>query len=177
MQVVQDIFEIRVYIQRLNDFLNSEEIDFDFMKKFDSAGGLDIIKEDKQACQHSLIIRDASFYWGKKDDGENSLTDKDRSFTNREKLRKDEHVDMKTERKSRANSGKLQDSLNQDSDIDLLLNHEKDMDNENITKSSFAINNDETEYIGFTLHKIDLKIAKNSLTFVLGKIGSGKTSL
>lgn len=75
---LRNIFEIKVYIERLNEFLNSEELDFDYIKRFDSAGGLDscIIIEHEQACQHSLVVRDASFYWRKKDDGEDILTNK-----------------------------------------------------------------------------------------------------
>ena len=53
------------------------------------------------------------------------------------------------------------------------------MGNENIdiNQPSSIIKNDEAKYIGFRLDHINLKIAKNSLTFVLGKVGSGKTSL
>lgn len=144
--------------------------------------GCDRIEKADQPCQYSLIMRDASFYWKKKEKVVEGILPASKIDTplSKKKLLKDKvllnscyalkrlrgHLERETLKIAK---NAIFDETDQDESLISLM--EKD---ESLIR---LMEKDESEYIGFKLDKIDLKIAKKTLTFVMGKIGSGKTSL
>lgn len=181
------LVELQVSIRRLNEFLNSDSIDTKYIKPI----------EDN--CDTDLEIKNGNFTWNLKEeeDEEDEATTKKKNIKKnkdkRSKKIKDNQpikVDLNETQDLSENTDKIDLTSNKMNDSSLsILENDTDFDRispeknnltdiqEPLLKPQNLIENPKEKKISFSLVDINLKINKGELIFIIGKVGSGKSSL
>ena len=151
---VTDIIDLIVSINRIQNFLQSDEIEFDWIENIDQQN-FESVKRQKI----TLYLQNGNFEWNKMEYSKKPIRkreakeskENEKTSVGRETMLTVVSQTMKNE------SAQLKQSLIQD-----------DINQTTIDKEG---------HISFRLQNINLKINKGELIFVMGKVGSGKSSL
>ncbi|KAF9416233.1 hypothetical protein BGZ94_010270 [Podila epigama] len=144
------IFQGKVAFDRLRTFLNSEEIDSDNVLRH----------SDPAASDWAYEIKDGTFGWYSPDAIEVSV-----------QRQKKEAAEKAKDAAKAATKNAAKDTTANDSKEKETMSEKKNNTNDTTTTEVSA------ENMGPVLHDIQLQIKRGSLTAVVGRVGSGKSSL
>lgn len=153
--IFQDFIELQVTIDRLNDFVSCDELDTGYIKDVKYANYANSKSPDSEKDEiiapekYAIVINNGNFYWRNKQ-ADNLY----KQGSQKSKKQQCEQIDGKEK----------------------VISILDKTDYSDIESQCFLADPD-FFHTGFEINNIDLKIKKNSLTFIIGKIGSGKSSL
>lgn len=179
--------DLVISMNRVSKFLKSEEQDISFIKEKapiknleilapeisqPEAGKLHIMEELSQEHHEdediALEMRQISFFWNKQP----------QKLTKKEKRKQKKKIKNLAKKKKKENTNYKTSLLSSNSSFQRQLGNESTLSEGLLsTKPELSTKNPDEEKKSFELKNINLKIEKGKLVFIIGQIGSGKSSL
>ena len=163
---VSQSIDLIVSLNRIEKFLRSEELDDTFMHEIKERAMRHMDEEEDDDEEVALEINNATFFW-------DTEAPKDEQEEKR-KLQKKLKKKMKKNKKKAV--GERQQELTSSTLTENLITERGD-DNDAGDRNREDAPIPERKKYGFELKNLNLKILKGKLVMVIGKIGSGKSSL